>query len=79
MTAKTLPLGEKINGYNMIVTYVNGTAVDFTNQTAATFASFPELSTQQDDASVVLDGLVLEKPDLVPIEHRLYASPDLPQ
>ncbi len=41
VNAKTLPLGEKINGYNMIVTYVNGTAVEFTNQTAATFSCFP--------------------------------------
>ncbi len=41
VNAKTLPLGEKINGYNMIVTYVNGTAVEFTNQTAATFSVFP--------------------------------------
>lgn len=67
ITAKTLPLGEKINGYNMMVTYVNGTGAEFTNSTSATFAAFPNLITQQDDESTALDGLVLEKPDLVPM------------
>jgi hypothetical protein len=67
ITAKTLPLGEKINGYNMVVTYVNGTGVEFTNSTSATFAAFPNLITQQGDESIALDGLVLEKPDLVPM------------
>ena len=65
ITDKTLPLGQNINGYNLIVTY-SGVVKNFSKSTSATYAAFPELKTQADEVTVALDGLVLEKPDLIP-------------